>query len=251
MHRRLPHFESERKLRDVGYRFIAGVDEAGRGCLAGPVVAGAVILPLEYELAGVRDSKKLAAPVREKLYDLIASDRAIAYSVGICSPGEIDSMNILRAAQEAMRRAVAGLVFKADHALIDGLPVDPFPIPQTAVIRGDETCMSISAASIVAKVTRDRMMLDAARDYPDYGFETHKGYGTARHLDALRRLGPCALHRRTFGPVRQVCDRWAVHSPRGDGDAHQRAADPSTRSVNPPDRAGGSPAPCDARPSGW
>lgn len=191
---------SERQLRAEGFCWIAGVDEAGRGPLAGPVVAAAVILPPDVaELPGVFDSKQLSAEAREELFDELHALKGIVISAASASPAEIDELNILRATHLAMRRAVAG-TGKADFVLVDGLPVQ-FPVPSRNLVKGDALCASIAAASIIAKVTRDRMMLEADREYPRYGFARHKGYGTAEHLEALRRFGPSPIHRRSFRPV--------------------------------------------------
>ena len=184
---------------------IAGIDEAGRGPLAGPVVAAAVILPGAFSIEGLDDSKKLTGLKRELLFEKLTSDPAVSHGLGTATVSEIDARNILRASHEAMRRAVAALPAQPDHALIDGLPVHPFPIPQTALVKGDGISLSIAAASILAKVTRDRMMLELDLEYPQYGFAKHKGYGTAFHLEQLREHGPCPAHRRSFAPVSQTC----------------------------------------------
>lgn len=185
-------------------RFIAGIDEAGRGPLAGPVVAAAVILPQGYSHPILTDSKKLTHRKRDILFDELTSDAAILWSFSVVEADEIDRLNILRATHEGMRRAVTGLSQKPEHALIDGLPVKPFPIEQTALVGGDGLSFSIAAASIVAKVTRDRLMLALDEKYPVYGFAKHKGYGTAAHLAALKEHGPSPIHRRSFLPVRQA-----------------------------------------------
>ena len=187
---------------------LAGVDEAGRGCLAGPVVAGAVVIAAEdlprlaaEELAAVNDSKQLTERKREALYDLITAHPAIRWAAGQASAREIDEMNILHATHLAMRRALEGLSPLPDHALVDGLPVKGLPLPHTAIVKGDATSLLIACASIIAKVTRDRLCRELDRLYPDYGFAQNKTYGTAPHLAALRRLGPCPEHRRSFAPV--------------------------------------------------
>ena len=182
---------------------IAGVDEAGRGPLAGPVVAAAVILPAEFRHAVLDDSKKLSARKREAIFLELTTDSSVLWSVAIVEAEEIDRLNILRATHEAMRRAIGGLSIVPDHALIDGLPVHPFPIAQTALVGGDGLSLSIAAASVIAKVVRDRLMCKMDNLYPDYGFAKHKGYGTALHLDRLQRYGPCPIHRKSFSPVTQ------------------------------------------------
>ena len=193
----------ENALRKTGLRWIAGIDEAGRGPLAGPVVAAAVILPDGFRHPLVDDSKKLTPGQREEAYaDLIAMAE-IAWAVAIVEHWEIDRINILRASHEAMRRAVQALAMLPEHALIDGRPVRPFPVPHTALVKGDGLSKSIAAASIVAKVTRDRIMVRMDVEYPSYGFARHKGYATELHLERLKTHGPCAIHRKTFLPVAQ------------------------------------------------
>jgi ribonuclease HII len=196
--------ESEKHLRARGFSLIAGVDEAGRGPLAGPVVAAAVVLPPGFHHDVLRDSKKLSAKQRERLYGEITGHSEIAWSMSVVGNDEIDRINILRATHAAMQRACEALPQRPDHVLIDGLPVKGFPVAQTALVKGDALSFSIAAASIVAKVTRDRLMLDFDREYPAYGFAQHKGYGTALHLERLRQHGPCPIHRRTFFPVQQA-----------------------------------------------
>ena len=194
---------SERQLRAEGFSWIAGVDEAGRGPLAGSVVAAAVILPADVEeLPGVFDSKQLTETEREELFDALCTLPGIRISVASASAAEIDQLNILRATHLAMRRAVAGLK-EADFVLVDGLPVQ-FMLPSRNIIKGDARCASIAAASIIAKVTRDREMVEADKEYPQYGFAKHKGYGTAEHLEALRQFGPSPIHRKSFRPVYEL-----------------------------------------------
>ncbi len=190
----------ERAARERGFRVIAGIDEAGRGPLAGPVVAACVILPFETELKGVRDSKTLKPEQRDTAFDLIM-ERAEAVGVGMAEPPEIDRMNILRATHHAMRCAVEALPARPDFVLIDGLPVHPFPILQRALVKGDGRSVSVAAASIIAKVTRDRLMARYDAEYPAYEFSRNKGYPTPEHLALLREHGPCAIHRRSFAPV--------------------------------------------------
>ena len=196
--------DHERTLRQQGWQRVAGIDEAGRGPLAGPVVAAAVMLPKDFHHAELNDSKKLTEQKRERLYDEITSHREIFWTLAVVEPEEIDRLNILRATHEAMRRAVAALVPDPDHALIDGLPVLPFPMPQTALVGGDGLSFSIAAASVIAKVTRDRIMVAMCARYPAYEFARHKGYGTALHLAKLRAHGPCPIHRKSFAPVQQA-----------------------------------------------
>ena len=191
-------------LRARGLRFIAGVDEAGRGPLAGPVVAAAVILPPGYTHAILNDSKKLTSRKRDLLFAELTADSSVVWSCAVVGPDEIDRLNILRATHEGMRRAVAGLRTPPEHVLIDGLPVKPFPVEQTALVGGDGLSFSIAAASVIAKVTRDRIMLELNAQYPVYEFARHKGYGTAVHLAALKEHGPSPVHRRSFLPVRQA-----------------------------------------------
>ncbi|MBO7327795.1 MAG: ribonuclease HII [Lentisphaeria bacterium] len=193
----------ERELRQEGFSFIAGVDEAGRGPLAGPVTAAAVILPADVEeLPGVFDSKQLKESEREELFAALYAVPGIRISVASATPEEIDRLNILRATHEAMRRAVAGLQ-EADFVLVDGLPVQ-FLLPSKNIVKGDARCASIAAASIIAKVTRDREMMKLDEQYPQYGFAKHKGYGTADHLEALQKYGPLPVHRKSFRPVYEL-----------------------------------------------
>ena len=181
-------------------RIVAGVDEAGRGCLAGPVVAGAVILDEGRPIHGLRDSKTLSEKKRNELFEQIR-ENALAYSVGMTAAEEIDRINILRAALLAMEKAVLALGKKPDCVLIDGNARTSLPIEQKTIVKGDSKCASIAAASIVAKVTRDRIMTEIEREYPGYGFSRHKGYPTKEHLGALRNMGPCPIHRKSFKGV--------------------------------------------------
>lgn len=196
--------EHEKQLADSGFACIAGVDEAGRGPLAGPVSVAAVVLPADFEHAVLNDSKQISESRRESLFEELTGDDRIAWHCILMGVGEIDQMNILQATWEGMRRSVAGLPVKVDAALIDGKPVREFPVHQVALVKGDSRSFSIAAASIIAKVTRDRYMRELAGRFPEYGFEKHKGYGTARHLEALREHGPCPEHRRSFSPVAQL-----------------------------------------------
>ncbi|MBI1920723.1 MAG: ribonuclease HII [Geobacter sp.] len=185
-----------------GYRNIAGVDEAGRGPLAGPVVAAAVILPEGLIIPGVDDSKKLSAARREALFDTIMGEAA-AVGVGVADQDLIDRVNILQATLHAMREAVGHLVVPPDYLLIDGISTIPVNIPQRTIKQGDSASISIAAASIIAKVTRDRIMVEYDARYPGYGFSGHKGYGCASHLEAIASLGPCPIHRKTFRGVKE------------------------------------------------
>lgn len=187
----------ERELRAKGYTAVCGVDEAGRGPLCGSVVAAAVILPPDYVPEGLNDSKKLTAKKREALYDVIC-EHALAYCIAEATVEEIDSLNILEADLLAMRRAIDGLSIPADYALIDGNIARDFQIPARAVIHGDAISPSIAAASVLAKVTRDRQCIELDRQYPQYGIAKHKGYGTKTHMEALRRYGPSPIHRKQF-----------------------------------------------------
>jgi ribonuclease HII len=198
-------FTWERRVQTETVSHIAGVDEAGRGPLAGSVVAAAVILPLDFDtlVLGVNDSKQLSHTQRESFYDQIIA-KAVAYAIAEATPAEIDKINILRATHLAMRRAVAGLAITPDAVLVDGRPVPNLHKNCHNIIKGDSISLSIAAASILAKVTRDRQMVEAATLYPQYGFEKHKGYGAEEHLKALREHGPCPLHRRSFAPLSQM-----------------------------------------------
>ena len=191
-------FETE--ARRCGYRLVAGLDEAGRGPLAGPVVAAAVMLPRRCLLAGLNDSKQLTEAERERLYDEIHR-RAVGIGVGQASEREIDAMNILEATRLAMGRAIQALPSVPDYLLLDAIELPAIHLPQRAIIKGDTLSVSIAAASVVAKVTRDRLMGEYHRQYPQYNFQAHKGYGTAEHLQMLAAHGPCAIHRRSFRPV--------------------------------------------------
>jgi ribonuclease HII len=200
----MPDLTLELALHGRGLFRIAGVDEAGRGPLAGPVAAAAVILPEKFSCPGLDDSKKINARNRERLYVLLTMDPAIRWAVATADREEIDRLNILRATHLAMRRAVEALDPTPDHCLIDGLPVKNFPIPHDGIVKGDGLSLSIAAASIIAKVTRDRIMHELDREYPQFGFAKHQGYGTKAHLEALRTHGPCCHHRRSFQPVAQL-----------------------------------------------
>jgi ribonuclease HII len=196
-------FALRRRLVREGAHWVAGVDEVGMGPLAGPIVAVAVVLPERVDLPGLDDSKRLAAPVRERL-DRAIREQALALSLAEVWPEEIDRRNVYRAGLEALRRAVFGLPAVPDHVLVDGRGIPDLTLPQTPMVKGDRRDGSIAAASIVAKVHRDAIMVRLDREFPDYGFAEHKGYATAAHLQALRRAGPCPLHRRSFAPVAQL-----------------------------------------------
>jgi ribonuclease HII len=190
----------ERKLWHSGLQAVAGVDEAGVGPMAGPVVAGAVIFSPETFIKGVHDSKQVPPAKREELYDLIV-DRALAFAIGMAEVDEIDRLNIYHATLAACARAVEGLCVKPEHVLVDGRPLRALKIPQTHIVGGDRKSFCIAAASILAKVTRDRLMRQYDSRYPGYGFARHKGYCTAEHLEAIGRLGPSPIHRTSFAPV--------------------------------------------------
>lgn len=194
------HLPFEQEARSAGYRAIVGIDEAGRGPLAGPVVAAAVCLPSTYDIPGLQDSKRLTAPQREEVYQLVLRE-ALAYGVGVVSHRLIDRHHILWATKEAMLRAVRHLARVPDLLLIDGPIALATVIDQRPIVRGDASCASIAAASVVAKVTRDRMMVAYGQRYPAYGFAQHKGYPTRDHYARLRVHGPCAIHRLSFRGV--------------------------------------------------
>lgn len=188
----------ERRLWDSGRSYIAGVDEVGRGPLAGPVVAAAVILPRDFDVLGIDDSKKLSPKKREELFEVIKA-KALAWAVGWVGPERIDEINILEATKEAMTQAGQGLSLQPDHVLIDGnFTVRALALPQTAIVKGDANSTSIAAASILAKVTRDRYMEEMDLVYPGYAFASNKGYGTKAHYDGLKAQGPTPIHRKTF-----------------------------------------------------
>lgn len=204
----------EDKLRGCGYKYIAGVDEVGRGPLAGPVVTAAVVLPPDFDVLGIDDSKKLSEKRREELFDVIR-EKAIAYGIGMADEKLIDEINILQATKVAMRRAIEELEGKLaggagvtgeetdgggrlDYVLFDAMKIEEIDIPQESIIKGDAKVLAIAAASIIAKVTRDRMMVEYAEVYPGYAFEKNKGYGTKAHYEGLRAQGMCPIHRQSF-----------------------------------------------------
>ncbi|MBN2209385.1 MAG: ribonuclease HII [Candidatus Coatesbacteria bacterium] len=190
----------DESVRQEGYDLVAGVDEAGRGCLAGPVVAAAVVLPRDFRDDRIYDSKQLSARMREVLFDVIAANAA-SYGIGVVSCQTIDSINILRAALLAMVQAIEALGKRPDIVLVDGNQAMPTALQQMTVKKGDAKSLSIASASIIAKVHRDRLMYELDARHPGYGFASNKGYGSKPHLDALMELGPCAVHRRSFAPV--------------------------------------------------
>jgi len=201
-----PNLDQENDLKSQGYELIAGIDEVGRGALAGPVVASAVILPHPANLPWlglVRDSKELDSKKRESLFDLISKE-AVAVGVGIVTSQVIDSINILKATRLAMMQAVEKLPKQPHFLIIDRVTLSQCPLPQRGITRGDKLCLSIACASIIAKVTRDRMMVEFDQVYPGYGFAQHKGYGTGIHMSCLRKLGPSPIHRLYFAPVRDI-----------------------------------------------
>ena len=193
----MPDFSVEKELSEQGYKSICGIDEAGRGPLCGPVVAAACILPLGLEIPGLNDSKKLTEKKRDALFDIIC-ENAVSYCIASASVEEINELNILEADMLAMRRAVEGLSVPADFAIIDGNVTRGFDIPSKAIVHGDAISQSIAAASILAKVTRDRMCIELDRQYPQYGIAKHKGYGTKAHMEALQKFGPAPIYRTKF-----------------------------------------------------
>lgn len=190
-------YEKERSLSEKGYMLIAGVDEAGRGPLAGPVVAGAVILAIDTQIIDLKDSKKISEKKRERVYEDICK-KALAYSFDVVEPDYIDKNNILNATLLAMRNAIYKLPIRPEYILVDAEEIPDIDIPQESIVHGDSLCACIAAASIVAKVCRDRIMREYDAIYPDYGFIRNKGYGTKEHIDALKKYGPCPIHRQSF-----------------------------------------------------
>lgn len=193
----------EKDLYKNGVNLIAGVDEVGRGPLVGPVVAAAVILPINYHLDGLNDSKKLTEKKRERFYDILMQE-AIAIGIGEASAKEIDEINIYQASKLAMMRALKNLKIKPEHVLVDAMPLKEIDIPSTSIIHGDALSLSIAAASVIAKVTRDRMMIELDKKYPEYSFAQHKGYPTKKHLEVLQKYGVLDNYRFTYGPVRDL-----------------------------------------------
>ena len=202
-------FEFERVLWQKNIARVAGVDEAGRGPLAGPVVAAAAILPSRWAetglpagLIGLNDSKQLTAAQREKFFSFLTACAEIEFAIAAVDAGVIDEINILQATHRAMNGALAQLIPQPQHALVDGLPVRTMRVPQTAIVKGDARSYSIAAASVLAKVTRDRLMREYHAQFPEYGFAEHKGYGTAQHMAAIAQLGACPIHRKSFAPMK-------------------------------------------------
>jgi ribonuclease HII len=193
----------ERSVRADGYQAPAGLDEAGRGPWAGPVVAAACILDEDTVIPGLDDSKKLTPAKREALFESMTRRQDLRWAYGLVSAEEIDRVNILEATKSAMRQAISKFQPSPDYLLIDGLPMD-LGLPGEAVVKGDQKVHAIAAASIIAKVLRDRLMVDLDRQFPGYGFAKHKGYGTQAHREALQRLGPCAIHRKSFAPIKKL-----------------------------------------------
>ena len=223
-----PTFAEETALHSQGFHLVAGVDEAGRGPLAGPVVAGAVVLPGDFSapwLTAVRDSKQLTPRQRDVLFSCI-QESGIAWASGVVSPQEVDSLGIVAATRKAMLLAIQHLPTHPDFLLIDALPLPQSGTPFKAIVKGDQRCLSIAAGSIVAKVTRDRIMVEEDVTYPGYAFAVHKGYPTRAHLEHLQRLGPCPIHRLSFAPVRALLDGNVVSSTRNKklGELGEKAA---------------------------
>lgn len=193
----MDRYEHQLRAQQKGFRAVCGIDEAGRGPLAGPVCAAAVMLPLGLEIDGLDDSKKLSEAKREALFDVV-KEKALSYGIGWASEREIDELNILQATFLAMRRAVEAMPIPADYALVDGNRMPPLAIPGENVVKGDSKCACIAAASILAKVSRDRLLRQWDLTYPEYGFAKHKGYGTKAHYEAIKRYGILPVHRRSF-----------------------------------------------------
>lgn len=198
--------EFEERLRSQGFTRIAGVDEAGRGPLAGPVVAAACILPESFFLADLNDSKQLTAEKRDQLYEALTTHPEVVYAIGLVDAAEIDRVNILQATFLAMKQAIFALPIAPDYLLIDGNQLPKLSIPALALVEGDARSISIAAASILAKVTRDRMLEQLDRQYPLYGFKKHKGYATLEHRQAIERHGPCDIHRKSFEPIKSLLE---------------------------------------------
>ncbi len=199
-------YEYESKLYQKGINYIGGVDEVGRGPLIGPVVASCVVLPKDFVLEGLNDSKKLSEKKRDKFYDYIIN-HCLAYGIGVVSPEEIDEINIYEASRKAMLIAISKVreQINLEYILIDAMPIN-IDIPTTSIIKGDAKCISIAAASVIAKVTRDKMMYELDKKYPMYGFASHKGYPTKKHIEAIHKYGLIEGYRKTYGPVKEVID---------------------------------------------
>ena len=200
-------YKYEKELYSNNVKYIGGVDEVGRGPLIGPVVAACVVLPEDFQLEGLNDSKKLSEKKRDKFYDYI-TEHALAYSVGIVSPEDIDKINIYEASRKAMLIAIKEVrkQLPLEHVLIDAMPID-LDIPTTSIIKGDAKSISIAAASVIAKVTRDRMMYDLDKKYPEYGFASHKGYPTKKHVEAINKYGLIEGYRKSYGPVKEILEK--------------------------------------------
>lgn len=200
-------YQYEKELWEKGFSFVAGVDEVGRGPLIGPVVTACVVLPHDFVLEGLTDSKKISEKKRNQFYQYIM-DHAVAVEIGMCTPEEIDTMNIYQASKEAMIRAITKVREKVDvkHVLSDAMPME-LDIPVTPIIKGDAKSITIAAASVIAKVTRDQMMYELDEKYPMYGFKNHKGYPTKKHLEALKEYGLIEGYRKTYGPVKEILER--------------------------------------------
>jgi ribonuclease HII len=193
----------EKELYKKGITLICGTDEVGRGPLCGPVVAAACILPVNYKVEGLTDSKRLTEKKREKLYEILINDPDVIYGIGIVDPRRIDEINIREASKEAMIQAINKLKVKPEHVLIDAMNLD-IDIPQTAIIHGDALSLSIAAASVIAKVTRDNMMIELDKEYPEYGYAKHKGYPTKAHIEAVKKFGVKDFYRFTFAPINDI-----------------------------------------------
>ena len=199
-------YKYEHELYDKGLKYIGGVDEVGRGPLVGPVVTACVVLPLDFKLEGLTDSKKLSEKKRNLFYDYI-KEHAVCYAIGMCTPEEIDEMNIYEASRQAMIRAINEVrkTIPLEHVLIDAMPID-MDIPTTSIIKGDAKSITIAAASVMAKVTRDKMMYDLDKLHPEYGFASHKGYPTKKHLEAIHKYGLIDGYRKSYGPVKEMLE---------------------------------------------
>lgn len=199
-------YQYEKELWNQGIEYVGGVDEVGRGPLIGPVVTACVVLPHDFELKGLTDSKKLSEKKREQFYDIIM-EQAICVEIGMCSPERIDEINIYQASKEAMKEAISKVANKIalGHVLIDAMPME-IEIPTTSIIKGDAKSITIAAASVIAKVTRDRMMIELDKNYPMYGFQKHKGYPTKQHLEAIKCYGLIDGYRKTYGPVKKILE---------------------------------------------
>lgn len=202
-YKKFPQYEYEKEIFSLGYELIGGVDEAGRGPLAGPVVAAVVILPKNANIRGINDSKKLTSNTREKFCKII-SNIAIDWGIGIVNEKEIDEINILQATYLAMKKAINSLKIKPHYLLVDGHEIPHIDILQKPIIKGDQVSISIQAASILAKVIRDRIMIEYDKEFPQYGFAKHKGYGTPLHIESIKKYGICKIHRRSFEPIKSM-----------------------------------------------